>query len=55
VVVTEDVKTNSIDVSPRTIKIWSTVFSVNSSSMTFTLPIQKPAQREISDFVQINQ
>ena len=55
VVVTEDVKTNSIDVSPRTIKIWSTVFTVNSSSMTFTLPIQKSAQREISDFVQINQ
>ncbi len=49
-VIGEDIKTDQIKTNPKTIKIWSTVFTVNNSSIKLKLPIQKGGQREISDF-----
>ncbi len=49
----KDITTKNIKVQPRNITIWSNQFNVNHSSMNFSLPIQKDAEREIFDFVDI--
>jgi len=49
-VIWEDIKADQIKTSPKTIRVWSTIFTVNNSSIKLSLPIQKSIQREISDF-----
>lgn len=49
-VIWEDIKADQIKSSPKTIRVGSTVFTVNNSSIKMSLPIQKSSQREISDF-----
>lgn len=49
-VIGENIKADKINISPKTIRVGSTVFTVNTSNITLTLPIQKSIQREISDF-----
>jgi len=50
-VIGEDIDAKQISIQPKIINLGSTILSVNSSSMSFNLPIQKNSQREISDFV----
>jgi hypothetical protein len=49
-VIGEDIKVDQIKISPKTVRIGSTIFTINNSTLNFNLPIQKPDQREISDF-----
>lgn len=49
-IIGENIKADQIKTTPKTIRVWSTVFIVNSSSIQLSLPIQKGTQREISDF-----
>jgi hypothetical protein len=49
-VIWEDIKADQIKTNPKTIRVGSTVFTVNNSSIKLSLPIQKSSQREISDF-----
>lgn len=49
-IIWEDIKADQIKTNPKTIRIWSTIFTVNNSSIKLSLPIQKSSQREISDF-----
>jgi len=49
----KDITTKNIKVQSKTITIWSNQFNVNHSAMNFSLPIQKDAEREIFDFVEI--
>jgi hypothetical protein len=49
-VIGENIKVNQINIAPKTIRVWSTVFTVNNSRLEFSLPIQKTEEREISDF-----
>ncbi|AHB41616.1 hypothetical protein P148_SR1C00001G0827 [candidate division SR1 bacterium RAAC1_SR1_1] len=49
-VIGEDIKADQIKTNPKTIRVGSTVFTVNNSSIKMSLPIQKSSQREISDF-----
>ncbi len=49
-VVGENIKIDQIKISPKTVRIWSTIFQINNSVMGFDLPIQKPYEREISDY-----
>jgi hypothetical protein len=51
-VISENIDAKSVKVTPKIIKVWSTVFNVNNSSMSFALPIQKATEREITDYVQ---
>ncbi len=53
-VISENIDAKSIKITPKNIKIGTSVFQVNNSTMTFTLPIQKGAEREISDYVSTN-
>ncbi len=49
-VIWEWIKADQIKTSPKTIRVWSTIFTVNNSSIKLSLPVQKGSQREISDF-----
>ena len=49
-VLSENVDAKTLKITPKTIKIWSTVFTVNNSVMNFVLPLQESTQREISDY-----
>lgn len=44
----------TLKVEPKTIDIWTTEFTINNSNKSFTVDIQKESQREIDDFVNIN-
>lgn len=44
----------SLKVEPKTVSIWETEFMINNSNKTFTVDIQKESEREIDDFVNIN-
>ncbi len=50
-VVSENIDAKSIKIVPKVIKIGSSVFNVNNSTMNFVLPIQLWTQREISDYI----
>ena len=50
-VVSENIDAKSIKITPKVIKIGSSIFNVNNSTMDFILPIQKSAEREISDYI----
>ncbi len=50
-VISADIDAKSIKITPKNIKVWSTIFSVNNSVMNFSLPIQKWTTREITDYV----
>lgn len=50
-IVSEFISYSSITIHQRTIKVWSTEFTVNTSQKTFTVPIKKENQVEIDDFV----
>jgi hypothetical protein len=49
-VISANIDTKSLKIVPKTVKVGSTVFNFNSSSMSFVLPIQESTQREISDY-----
>ncbi len=51
-VVGENIDAKAIKITPKTIKIGTSIYNVNNSTMTFSLPIQKWSQREISDYVE---
>lgn len=50
-VVSENIDAKSIKITPKIIKIGSSVYNVNNSTMDFVLPIQKWSEREISDYI----
>jgi hypothetical protein len=50
-VVSENIDAKSIKIAPKIIKIGTSVFNVNNSTMDFVLPIQKWSEREISDYI----
>lgn len=52
-IIWENIKTNQIKIAPKIIRIWTTIFTVNNSTLTFSLPIQKNKEREITDFFSI--
>lgn len=49
-VVSESVDAKSLKIVPKSIKVGTTVFSINNSTLNFILPIQQSTQREISDY-----
>ncbi len=49
-VIGENIKSDQIKIEPKTVKIGSTIFTINNSTIKLSLPIQKANQREISDF-----
>lgn len=49
-VIWEWIKADQIKTSPKIIRVGSTVFTVNNSTINLSLPVQKGSQREISDF-----
>jgi hypothetical protein len=51
VIVSEPIEIRSILINQRTLKFWTTEFTVNTSSSSFTVPIKKDNQIEIDDFV----
>jgi hypothetical protein len=53
-VIWENISANQVKISPRTVKVGNTIFSINSSTVSVSLPIQKATQREISDFFNSN-
>lgn len=44
----------TLKVEPKTISIWTTELTINNSNKSFTVDIQKESEREIDDFVNIN-
>ncbi len=50
-VVSENIDAKFIKILPKIIKIGTSVFNVNNSTMDFVLPIQKWSEREISDYI----
>lgn len=50
-VIGTSIDARKIQVNPRIITIGNNQFSVNSSSLQFTLPVQKKVQQEIYDQV----
>lgn len=52
-VIGEGIKIDQINIVPKMIRIWSTIWTINNSKLTFQLPIQQTDQREISDFFSI--
>ena len=44
----------TLKIEPKTINIWTTEFGINNSNKSFTVDIQKESEREIDDFVNIN-
>jgi hypothetical protein len=49
-VISENIDAKQLKITQKTIKIWSTIFTVNNSVMNFVLPLQKSTEREISDY-----
>lgn len=49
-VIGEGIKIDQINIIPTTIRIGSTIWTINKSKLTFELPIQQTDQREIADF-----
>jgi hypothetical protein len=49
-VLSENIDAKTLKIIPKTIKVGSTVFTVNNSTMNFILPIQKSTEREITDY-----
>ncbi len=49
-VIWENIKIDQIRIVPKTVRVWSTIFTINNSNLDFSLPMQKTDQREISDF-----
>lgn len=43
------VSARNINVTPRVVTIWSNQIRINTSILTFTLPLQRPSQTEIFD------
>ena len=50
-IVSEWIEVKTIDVIQRTITIWTTIFTVNTSSKAFSVPIKNENQIEIDDFL----
>ncbi len=50
-VVSETIDAKSIKIVPKVLKIGTSVFTVNNSTIDFVLPIQKWSEREISDYI----
>ena len=50
-IIWNDISIKSIDVNPKTINIWFSVFNVNNSTNTFTVHIKKENEIEIDDRV----
>lgn len=50
-IVWEGISTKNLQIDTKVIDIWFTQFVVHNSHKSFTLPIQKESEREISDFV----
>ncbi len=50
-IISESIDAKSVKIVPKTIKIWSSVFQVNTSTLEIRAPIQNIATREISDYV----
>jgi len=53
-IIWENIKADQVKITPKIIRIWSTTFTVNNTSLNLTVPIQKQNQREISDFFMSN-
>jgi hypothetical protein len=53
-VMTDALNAKNIKITPKTVKIWSTVITVNNSTMNFILPLQNTTQREITDYTNPN-
>lgn len=51
-IVGESIDIKKLDVENKVVQIGSQQFNIKNSQMTFSLPIQKSTQREISDFVE---
>lgn len=51
-VISENIDAKQLKIIPKVIKIWSTIFTVNNSTMNFVLPVQETTQREITDYTQ---
>jgi hypothetical protein len=52
-VIWENIKVDQIKIVPKTVRVGSTIFPINSSTLNFDLPIQKPYEREITDYFSI--
>lgn len=50
-IVSEWIEIKTIDVVQRTLTIWTTIFTVNTSNKTFSVPIKNENQIEIDDFL----
>jgi hypothetical protein len=48
-----EIDTKSIDITARTLDIGSASYIVNTSTKSFSLPIQKTTEREIFDYIDI--
>jgi hypothetical protein len=49
-VITDSINVSSLKVTKKKIKIGGQLVTVNSSSFSFSLPLQNDVQREIYDF-----
>ena len=50
-IVSEAIEVKSIEVNQRTVNVWITEFTVNTSYKTFNVPIKNENQIEIDDFI----
>ena len=50
-IISETIETKTIKITNEKIEIWDTVFVVNKSKKTFTVPIKNENQIEIDDFI----
>ena len=50
-IVSETIEVRTIDVNQRTLNVWETEFTVNTSNKTFSVPIKNENQIEIDDFI----
>lgn len=53
-IIGEDIQTKSIDIINRTLTIGNISYNVNTSTNTFSLPIQSSTTREIFDYIDID-
>ena len=49
-VITNNIKLSTLNIDKKTVKIWWQTITVNASTYSFTLPLQKEVVREIYDF-----
>jgi hypothetical protein len=49
-VVGESIRADQIKTATKTFQVKSTIFTINNSNMSFSLPIEKNMQREITDY-----